>query len=79
MRKIKSSSRDFVSTLPTTINQKLVNGHRVKLFAKIKDSLDRKKLALEKEQIELKEFIYKKRFSTLKPANNYWFSGYIRA
>ena len=79
MRKIKSSSRDFVSTLPTTINQKLVNGHRVKLFAKIKDSLDRKKLALEKEQIELKEFIYKKRFSTLKPANNYWFSRYIRA
>ncbi|MGJ0328799.1 hypothetical protein NG755_03765 [Aliarcobacter cryaerophilus] len=79
MRKIKSSSRDFVSTLPTTINQKLVNGHRVKLFAKIKDSLDRKKLALEKEQIELKEFIYKKRFSTLEPINNSLFSPMLRA
>jgi len=80
MRKIKSSSRDFVSTLPTTINQKLVNGHRVKLFAKIKDSLDRKKLALEKEQIELKEFIYKKRFSTfLEPINNPLFMPYIGA
>ncbi|MGJ0328708.1 hypothetical protein NG755_03300 [Aliarcobacter cryaerophilus] len=79
MRKIKSSSRDFVSTLPTTINQKLVNGHRVKLFAKIKDSLDRKKLALEKEQIELKEFIYKKRFSTLEPINNSLFNPMLRA
>ena len=80
MRKIKSSSRDFVSTLPTTINQKLVNGHRVKLFAKIKDSLDRKKLALEKEQIDFKEWLDKNRYiNSLKPINNYWFSPYIRA
>ena len=78
MRRL-NRSKDFVSTLPKEINQKLVDGYRIKLFAKIKDSLDRKKLALEKEQIELKEFIYKKRFSTLKPANNYWFSRYIRA
>ncbi len=78
MRRL-NRSKDFVSTLPKEINQKLVDGYRVRIFAKIKDSLDRKKLALEKEQIELKEFIYKKRFSTLKPANNYWFSGYIRA
>ena len=77
MRRL-NRSKDFVSTLPKEINQKLVDGYRVRIFAKIKDSLDRKKLALEKEQIELKEFIYKKRFSTLKPANNYWFSGYIR-
>ena len=79
MRKIKNSSRELISTLPNKLNQTLIDGYRVKLFSKIKDSLDRKKLALEKEQIELKEFIYKKRFSTLKPANNYWFSGYIRA
>ena len=78
MRRL-NRSKDFVSTLPKEINQKLVDGYRVRIFAKIKDSLDRKKLALEKEQIELKEFIYKKRFSTLKPANNYWFSPYIRA
>lgn len=80
MRKIKSSSRDFVSTLPTTINQKLVNGHRVKLFAKIKDSLDRKKLALEKEQIEFKEWIDKSSYTnSLNPINNCWFSSCIRA
>ena len=78
MRRL-NRSKDFVSTLPKEINQKLVDGYRVRIFAKIKDSLYRKKLALEKEQIELKEFIYKKRFRTLKPANNYWFSGYIRA
>ena len=78
MRRL-NRSKDFVSTLPKEINQKLVDGYRVRIFAKIKDSLYRKKLALEKEQIELKEFIYKKRFSTLKPANNYWFSRYIRA
>ena len=59
MRRL-NRSKDFVSTLPKEINQKLVDGYRVKLFAKIKDSLDRKKLALEKEQIELKEFIYKR-------------------
>ena len=78
MRRL-NRSKDFVSTLPKEINQKLVDGYRVKLFAKIKDSLDRKKQSLDKEQIELKEFIYKKRFSTLKPANNYWFSSCIRA
>ena len=79
MRKIKNSSRDLISYFPTTINQKLIDGYRVKLFAKIKDSLDRKKLALEKEQIELKEFIYKKRFSTLEPINNSLFSPMLRA
>ena len=80
MRKMKNSSRDLISTtIPTTLNQKLIDGYRVKLFAKIKDSLDRKKQSVDKEQIELKEWLDKKRFSTLKPANNYWFSGYIRA
>ena len=78
MRRL-NRSKDFVSTLPTAINQKLVDGYRIKLFAKIKDSLDRKKLALEKEQIELKEFIYKKRFSTLEPINNSLFSPMLRA
>ena len=41
MRKIKNSSRDLISCFPTTINQKLIDGYRVKLFAKIKDSLDK--------------------------------------
>ena len=42
MRRL-NRSKDFVSTLPKEINQKLVDGYRVKLFAKIKDSLDNKK------------------------------------
>ena len=79
MRKIKNSSRDLISTLPTAINQKLVDGYRVKLFAKIKDSLDKKKQSVDKEQIELKEWIDKKSFNSLNPINNSWFSPMIRA
>ena len=80
MRKIKNSSRDLISYFPTTINQKLIDGYRVKLFAKIKDSLDRKKQSLQKEQIEFKERIDKNRYiNSLNQINNYWFSPYIRA
>ena len=80
MRKMKNSSRDLISTtIPTTLNQKLIDGYRVKLFAKIKDSLDRKKQSVDKEQIELKEWIDKKSFNILKPINNLWFSPMIRA
>ena len=79
MRKTKNSSRDLISYFPTTINQKLIDGYRVKLFAKIKDSLDRKKQSVDKEQIELKEWIDKKSFNILKPINNLWFSPMIRA
>ena len=79
MRRL-NRSKDFVSTLPKEINQKLVDGYRVKLFAKIKDSLDRKKQSLQKEQIEFKEWLDKNRYiNSLKPINNYWFSPYIRA
>jgi hypothetical protein len=79
MRKTKNSSRDLISTLPTAINQKLVDGYRVKLFAKIKDSLEKKKQSVDKEQIELKELLDKKSFNILKPINNLWFSPMIRA
>ena len=80
MRKMKNSSRDLISTtIPTTLNQKLIDGYRGKLFAKIKDSLDRKKQSVDKEQIELKEWIDKKSFNILKPINNLWFSPMIRA
>ncbi|MDN5046649.1 hypothetical protein O8C97_02145 [Aliarcobacter butzleri] len=73
-------SKDFVSTLPTAINQKLVDVYRVKLFAKIKDSFEKKKQSIDKEQIELKEWLDKKSFrNILNPVNNYWFSRYIRA
>ena len=79
MRKIKNSSRELISTLPNKLNQTLIDGYRVKLFAKIKDSLDRKKQSVDKEQIELKEWIDKKSFNILKPINNLWFSPMIRA
>ena len=74
MRKIKNSSRDLISYFPTTLNQKLIDGYRVKLFAKIKDSLDRKKQSLQKEQIEFKEWL-----KDLKPFNNSSYSPYIGA
>ena len=74
MRKIKNSSRDLISYFPTTINQKLIDGYRVKLFAKIKDSLDKKKQSLQKEQIEFKEWL-----KDLKPFNNSSYSLYIGA
>ena len=80
MRKIKNSSRDLISYFPTTINQKLIDGYRVKLFAKIKDSLDKKKQSLQKEQIEFKEWLDKSSYTnSLNPINNCWFSSCIRA
>mgnify|MGYP000485203111 CR=1 FL=1 len=77
MRRL-NRSKDFVSTLPKEINQKLVDGYRVKLFAKIKDSLDKKKQSVDKEQIELKELLYKKSFIN-QPVNNFYFTPYIGA
>ena len=75
MRKMKNSSRDLISTtIPTTLSQKLIDGYRVKLFAKIKDSLDRKKQSLQKEQIEFKELL-----KDLKPFNNSSYLPYIGA
>ncbi|MCT7583146.1 hypothetical protein N5U55_03345 [Aliarcobacter butzleri] len=74
MRKIKNNSRDLISYFPTTINQKLIDGYRVKLFAKIKDSLDKKKQSLQKEQIEFKELL-----KDLKPFNNSSYLPYIGA
>ena len=75
MRKIKNSSRDLISCLPTTINQKLIDGYRVKLFSKIKDSLEKKKLSLEKEKLELKKMGRENRVIDIKnlPVNNYFY------
>ena len=80
MRKIKNSSRDLISYFPTTINQKLIDGYRVKLFAKIKDSLDKDRITtLNKEELEFKKWLEDKSFNILKPINNLWFSPMIRA
>ncbi|MFY9104470.1 hypothetical protein OZY38_04405 [Aliarcobacter cryaerophilus] len=75
-------SKDFVSTLPTAINQKLVDdGYRVRLFAKIKDSLDRKKISLEKEQLEFKEWLKNKTIVDIKKLsiNNSFYTPMLRA
>ncbi len=81
MRKIKNSSRDLISTtIPTTLNQKLIDGYRGKLFAKIKDSLDKDRITtLNKEELEFKKWLEDKSFNILKPINNLWFSPMIRA
>jgi hypothetical protein len=77
MREVKSSSRDLISTLPNKLHQKLSDGYRVKLFAKIKDSLDRKNLSLEQEQT--KKLINKCSFDLLEPINNSCFVPMLRA
>ncbi len=77
MRRL-NRSKDFVSTLPKAINQKLVDGYRIKLFAKIRDSFEKKKQSIDKEQIELKELLYKKSFIN-QPVNNFYFTPYIGA
>lgn len=80
MRKIKNSSRDLISTtIPTTLNQKLIDVYRLKLFAKIKDSLDKDRTTpVNKDELEFKKWLEDKNFIN-QPINNYWFSPYIRA
>ena len=78
--KKSKEKNSLVLNIPSNLNQTLIDGYRVKLFAKIKDSLDRKKQSLQKEQIEFKERLDKNRYiNSLNPINNYWFSPYIRA
>ena len=80
-RNLKKSKEknSLVLNIPSNLNQKLIDGYRVKLFAKIKDSLDKKKQSIDKEQIELKEWLDKNSFNSLNPINNCWFSSCIRA
>ena len=78
--KKSKEKNSLVLNIPSNLNQKLIDGYRARLFAKIKDSLDNKKQSINKEQIELKEWTDKKSFrNILNPVNNYWFSRYIRA
>ena len=67
MRKTKNSYIDSsISTLPKKISQKLIDGYRVKLFSKIKDSLKKKKLSLKKEELELKKLVRENRVIDIK-------------
>ena len=78
--KKSKEKNSLVLNIPSNLNQKLIDGYRVKLFAKIKDSLDRKKQSVDKEQIELKEWLKdKKSFNILDPINNPLFMPYIGA
>ena len=78
--KKSKEKNSLVLNIPLNLNQKLIDGYRARLFAKIRDSFEKKKQSINKEQIELKEWTDKKSFrNILNPVNNYWFSPMIRA
>ena len=56
----------LVLNIPSNLNQKLIDGYRVKLFSKIKDSLEKKKIALEQEQVQFQEWLEEKRAIDIK-------------
>ena len=80
MRKTKNSYIDSsVSTLPKKISQKLIDGYRVKLFSKIKDSFDKDRTTpVNKDELEFKKWLEDKNFIN-QPINNTWFIPFIRA
>ncbi|MDN5128054.1 hypothetical protein PJV90_06830 [Aliarcobacter butzleri] len=56
----------LVLNIPSNLNQKLIDGYRVKLFSKIKDSLKKKKLSFKKEKLEFKELVRENRVIDIK-------------
>ena len=78
--KKSKEKNSLVLNIPSNLNQKLIDGYRVRIFAKIKDSLDKDRITtLNKEELEFKKWLEDKSFNILKPINNLWFSRYIRA
>ncbi len=67
-RNLKKSQdkNSLVLNIPSNLNQKLIDGCRVKHFAKIKDSLEKKKLSLKKEELEFTEWIKDKTILDIK-------------
>ncbi|MCG3709529.1 hypothetical protein L5F25_11055 [Aliarcobacter butzleri] len=67
-RNLKKSKEknSLVLNIPANLNQKLIDGYRVKLFSKIKDSLEKKKIALEQEQVQFQEWLEEKRAIDIK-------------
>ena len=67
-RNLKKSKEEnsLVLNIPSNLNQKLIDGYRVKLFSKIKDSLEKKKIALEQEQVQFQEWLEEKRAIDIK-------------
>ncbi len=77
--KKSKEKNSLVLNIPSNLNQKLIDGYRVKLFSKIKDSLDKDRTTpVNKDELEFKKWLEDKNFIN-QPINNYWFSPYIRA
>ena len=77
--KKSKEKNSLVLNIPSNLNQKLIGGYRVKLFSKIKDSLDKDRTTpVNKDELEFKKWLEDKNFIN-QPINNYWFSPYIRA
>ncbi|MDN5103003.1 hypothetical protein O8C99_07375 [Aliarcobacter butzleri] len=64
--KKSKEKNSLVLNIPSNLNQKLIDGYRVKLFSKIKDSLEKKKIALEQEQVQFQEWLEEKRAIDIK-------------
>ena len=78
LKKCKEKN-SLVLNIPSNLNQILIDGYRVKLFSKIKDSLDKDRTTpVNKDELEFKKWLEDKNFIN-QPINNYWFSPYIRA
>ena len=73
LKKCKEEN-SLVLNIPLNLNQKLIDGYRVKLFSKIKD----RTTPVNKDELEFKKWLEDKNFIN-QPINNYWFSPYIRA
>ncbi|MDN5100222.1 hypothetical protein O8C83_05260 [Aliarcobacter butzleri] len=73
--KKSKEKNSLVLNIPSNLNQKLIDGYRVKLFSKIKDSFQREKSALEQEQVQFQEWLEEKRVIDIKnlPVNNYFY------
>ena len=78
--KKSKEKNSLVLNIPSNLNQKLIDGYRVKLFSKIKDSLDKDRTTpVNKDELEFKKWLEDKSFNILEPINNLWFSPMLRA
>ena len=78
--KKSKEKNSLVLNIPSNLNQTLIDGYRVKLFAKIKDSLDKDRTTtLDKEELEFKKWLEEKSFNILEPINNSCFVPMLRA
>ena len=77
--KKSKEKNSLVLNIPSNLNQILIDGYRVKLFSKIKDSLDKDRTTpVNKDELEFKKWLEDKNFIN-QPINNTWFIPYIRA